>query len=377
MATNIDELVKEAEETDFGLDTQDELLTLLQTLRDFEQEAEKRLKDIKTTRCDKNVAKETPMEERDEDESHEPGFNGGDSTAELTLEEVRRELMSLESEGHEEGNKQSRKERNVAVTTNQQNNENVCPKPKDTGVTSETNDKSNRQRPNVKFDMDAFNDELANLLAISGKAVEPHQAWRAIRRDMPKDVPTTPPSTPSHTDRLLPGQTQEHAPPSSQPMAPPSQAPPRSKQPPPKPPRTFLAASDNLKMETMPLSKSTSDLGQPGTSSSPHTPRGEDLTASPLTGEDSDSDHRTKTNGKKENVFFPSLMGKKVKEKITTIGRKKAKRSKSLISDPMDFRILDNGMLPNHRDNDREQQISVNDPYDNSEEVLQEDNIKS
>lgn len=111
MATNIDELVKEAEETDFVLDTQDELLTLLQTLRDFEQEAEKRLKDIKTTRCDKNVAKETQMEESDEDESHEPGFNGGDSTAELTLEEVRRELMSLESEGHEEGNKQSRKGR--------------------------------------------------------------------------------------------------------------------------------------------------------------------------------------------------------------------------------------------------------------------------
>ncbi|XP_047475848.1 proline-rich receptor-like protein kinase PERK10 isoform X2 [Penaeus chinensis] len=356
MATNIDELVKEAEETDFVLDTQDELLTLIETLRDFEKEAEKRLKDIKTTHCDKNETKEAKNEEGDEEESREAGLNGGDSAAELTLEQVRRELMSLESEGHEDGNKQSTK---------------------DTGVSIESNDKSNRQRPNVKFDMDAFNDELANLLAISGKAVEPQQAWRAIRRDAPKDVPTTPPSTPSHTDRPLPGQTQEPAPPSSQPMAPPSQAPPRSKLPPPKPPRTFLATSDYLKTQPMPLSKSTSDLEQPGTSSSPHTPRGEDLTASPMAGEDSDSDHRTKTNGKKENIFFPSLMGKKVKEKITTIGRKKPKRSKSLISDPMDFRILYNGMLPNHRDNDRDQQISATDPNDSPEEDPREDKIKA
>ncbi|XP_063590870.1 probable replication factor C subunit 1 isoform X2 [Penaeus indicus] len=356
MATNIDELVKEAEETDFVIETQDELLTLIETLRDFEQEAEKRLKDIKTSHCDKNETKEAKNEEGDADESREPGISGGDSAAELTLEEVRRELMSLESEGHEDGNKQSRK---------------------DTGVSIDNNDKGKSQRPNVKFDMDAFNEELANLLVISGKAVEPQQAWRAIRRDTPKDVPTTPPSTPSHTDRPLPGQTQEPAPPASYPMAPPSQAPPRSTQPPPKPPRTFLATSDNLKMQPMPLSKSTSDLEQPGTSSSPHTPRGEALTASPMTGEDSDSDHRTKTNGKRENIFFPSLMGKKVKEKITTMGRKKPKRSKSLISDPMDFRVLYNGMLPNHRDNDREQQTSVNDPNDSSEEDPRKDKIKA
>lgn len=378
MATNIDELLREAEETDFALPPQDELLTLLETLRDFEQEAEKKLKDIRITHCDKDETKEAKNGERDEEEICETNFNGGDSAAELTLAEVRRELMSLKSEGQEDGNKESRKERNVAVKTKRQNKENGSPDPEDTGVSSDIKDRSSCQPSKVKFDMDAFNDELANLLAISGRAVEPHQARRATARDTPKDVPATPPSTPSHADRPLPGQTQEPAPPPPQLMGPPPQKPPRAReQPPPKPPRTFLAASDNLKLQTMPLSKSTSDLARPGTSSGPHTPREGDRTASPVTGDDSDSDHRTKTNGKKENAFFPSLMGKKVKERITTLGRRKAKRSKSLlISDPMDFRVLYNGMLPNHRDNNKEQ-ISVSDSNDSSEEVPQGGKIKA
>lgn len=109
MATNIDELLREAEETDFALPPQDELLTLLETLRDFEQEAEKKLKDIRITHCDKDETKEAKNGERDEEEICETNFNGGDSAAELTLAEVRRELMSLKSEGQEDGNKESRK----------------------------------------------------------------------------------------------------------------------------------------------------------------------------------------------------------------------------------------------------------------------------
>ncbi|XP_042888545.1 neural Wiskott-Aldrich syndrome protein-like isoform X2 [Penaeus japonicus] len=361
MATNIDALVKETEETDFALNTQDELLSLIRTLKDFEQEAERKLKDMRTTQKESKEAKD---KERDEEEDSDPSLNGGDTTAEVALAEVRRELMSLESGGHEGGTRQDRRERIAAVKPNRQNKENVSPEYR--GKSSIISHPHIHSPPKVKFDIDALNHELANLLALSGKAVESQQAWRGIARDTPKEVPATPPSTPSHTARPLPGQTQGPVPPSSQTMGPPkpprsnqgAPKPTRSNQGPPKPPRTFLAPADNLKIQPAQLSKSTGDLVQPERSSSQTTSKEEAHTSSPVTGEDEDSDHRAKNSGKKDNVFFSSSVGKKVRERITTIRRKGSRRSKSLvISNPMDFRILYNGILPNHRDSDREQLI--------------------
>nr|XP_045622621.1 nucleolar protein dao-5-like isoform X2 [Procambarus clarkii] len=158
----------------------------------------------------------------------------------------------------------------------------------------------------VRFDMNALNRELANLLTMTGE--DPLM----LEHSSLLNVPVTPPPTPVFNTNYAP-EDQEYLPPFKIMPGP----------PPPKPPRVKFPANEIFHAQTGQLSKSTGNLAHEDSQR-----KHQSLSA-----------HALSPGERKENILLASIKRKGMRARVRSFTKKKVKRVKSLdISGPTEFR---------------------------------------
>ncbi|KAG7154494.1 putative Neurofilament medium polypeptide-like 2 [Homarus americanus] len=201
-------------------------------------------------------------------------------------------------------------------------------------------------QPNrVRFDINALNQELANLLRMAGQPLDP-RVWEGSTTNQ-SEIPSIPPPKPAH---IHPSQAQpnhalaqaSHSPakPSHaqipavhineyQEYLPPLQV--VTGPPPPKPPRVKFPINENFRAQATHLSKSMGSLIHHDKEEKINTNTQESLSAKTVEG----------NSERKDNVFLSAFRSKGVRERVRSFTKKKNKRVKSLqIGEPVDFKHL-------------------------------------